>query len=199
MRMMFARSMAMLYILGLYALLPLMPLLATLVFFNWKYVAGYGQTLKKMQRHIAALRQGPALHYFHDVLGRVSQVPETIQGECVQCGNCCMNRQCMFLEPMAGDKYQCGIYHSPFRRFSNCGSFPLNGHDIERYACPSYSVASVVGSPAVTVFSPRAVPVQWSTNPGISAAHPDLHCQPQLQPRGLGSAAGGLVQSLRQD
>ena len=42
---------------------------------------------------------------------------------------------------MRDDKYQCGIYHSPLRQFSNCGSFPLSAHDIERYACPGYAVA----------------------------------------------------------
>jgi hypothetical protein len=140
MRLILARAAAAIYILMLYVCLPFMPMLATLVFTKWKFSAEYGQTLRKMRTHIQALRRGPAVHYFHDVLGRVSQVPETIQGECVQCGNCCMNHQCMFLEPAGNQKYQCGIYHSPFRRLSNCGSFPLNRHDIERYACPSYFV-----------------------------------------------------------
>jgi hypothetical protein len=60
----------------------------------------------------------------------------------VQCGNCCLNRQCAFLEPIADGKFQCGIYGSYLRRFSNCGSFPLHAQDIERYQCPSYFVES---------------------------------------------------------
>ena len=68
-------------------------------------------------------------------------MPVAIHGECIQCGNCCLNRRCAFLEPVAGDKYQCGIYSSYLRRFSNCGSFPLHAHDIARYQCPSYYVA----------------------------------------------------------
>jgi hypothetical protein len=93
------------------------------------------------------LREGPAQHYFEDVMGRASAVPAEIAGSCVQCGNCCMDKRCVFLEPIDDGRYQCGIYHSPFRRLSNCGSFPLNAHDISRYACPSYHVVHLVRKP----------------------------------------------------
>ena len=128
------------YIISLYVALPLMPLLASVVFLRSKYLLQYPTTLRRLLVHIAALREGPVSHYLGDVLGRVNAVPVEMKGHCVQCGNCCMDRRCMFLEQVDADKYQCGIYHSPFRRFSNCGSFPLNQHDIERYACPSYYV-----------------------------------------------------------
>jgi hypothetical protein len=49
-----------------------------------------------------------------------------------------MERRCAFLEQVDKDRYQCGIYNSVWRRFSNCGSYPLNQHDIDRYACPGY-------------------------------------------------------------
>ena len=107
----------------------------------------YRSTLHKLRIHIAALGEGPARHYFHDVMGRGSDVPQEIHGACVQCGNCCMDKRCMFLEPTPEGRYQCGIYHSPFRRLSNCGSFPLNAYDIERYACPSYHVIEIVQKP----------------------------------------------------
>ena len=144
MRLLLAKAAASVYILAMMCFLPLMPLMASLVFVDRKFARNYLETLQKALRHIRAMRRGPALHYFHDVLGRVSQVPETIQGECVQCGNCCMNHQCMFLEQVGVKQFQCGIYNSPFRRLSNCGSFPLNRYDIERYDCPSYFVAGAV-------------------------------------------------------
>jgi hypothetical protein len=133
-----ARAAARLSIAALYLLLPVMPLLASLLFVRWQFTRHYVQTLKKMRVHLAGLSRGPLEHYFRDVIGRVRQIPDEIHGSCVQCGNCCMNRQCAFLEPVDAGRYQCGVYHSPLRRFSNCGSFPLNQHDIERYACPSY-------------------------------------------------------------
>ena len=114
-----------------------------MVFWQKHFFINYIQTLKKIGRHLKAMREGPALHYFADVMGRASQIPQVMGGSCVQCGNCCMNKRCMFLQPIADDKYQCGIYSSPLRRFSNCGSFPLNAYDIERYECPSYFVISI--------------------------------------------------------
>lgn len=128
-------------------MLPLSPLCASLVFGRWKYLGDYSGFIRRMRIHIEALREGPARHYFEDVMGRASAVPQDIAGSCVQCGNCCMDKRCVFLEPIADQRFQCGIYHSPFRRFSNCGSFPLNAHDIQRYACPSYHVVHFVPKP----------------------------------------------------
>ena len=150
-RYLFARLAGATYIGAMVLFLPVMPVLASLVFWRKKYVVHYAHTLKKTRIHIAAMRSGPAVHYFQDVLGQVSQVPETMEGECVQCGNCCMHHQCMFLEKVDEKKYHCGIYHSPFRAWSNCGSFPLNRHDIERYACPSYFVANAAPQAATQV------------------------------------------------
>ncbi|MEY4268627.1 MAG: hypothetical protein RIS90_3162, partial [Pseudomonadota bacterium] len=132
------------YLGALTAMLPLTPLCASLLFGRWKYLRNCKAFIQKMRIHIAALREGPALHYFEDVMGRASAVPAEITGSCVQCGNCCMDKRCVFLELLPGERYQCGIYHSPFRRLSNCGSFPLNAHDIARYACPSYQVVRLV-------------------------------------------------------
>ncbi len=145
------------YLGGMYVLLPMLPLLATVMFWRRSYLVNYAQTLRKATIHLAALRKGPAVHFFEDILGRVSKVPDEVQGSCVQCGNCCMNHQCMFLVPVAANQFQCGIYHSPLRALSNCGSFPLNHQDIERYACPSYFVESKVSKRAVWPI--QAVPV----------------------------------------
>ena len=54
---------------------------------------------------------------------------------------CGLHQLCvMFLEPIGDQKFNCGIYGSVWRNFSNCKSFPLNRNDIERYKCPSYFV-----------------------------------------------------------
>lgn len=123
---------------------PFLPLLAALAFWRIHFLADYRQTLKRIAVHLKAMSEGPAIHYFADVMGRVSQVPQAMGSSCVQCGNCCMNQRCMFLQPIQDGRFQCGIYDSPLRRFSNCGSFPLNAYDIERYACPSYFVIQVM-------------------------------------------------------
>lgn len=133
-----------------YTSVPVAPALASLVFWRKSYLRDYRGTMRNARRHIKAMEAGPALHYFQDVAGRAPRVPEHIEGECVQCGNCCMDHQCMFLEPVGSQQFQCGIYHSPLRRLSNCGSFPLHGHDIARYQCPSYYVAGS-GKPVIPI------------------------------------------------
>jgi hypothetical protein len=142
-----APGLASAYIATLRLMLPVAPMCASLVFGRRKYLQDYAGFVRKMRIHIDALQEGPAQHYFEDVLGRAKAVPAEITGSCVQCGNCCMDKRCMFLEPVADGRYQCGIYHSPLRRFSNCGSFPLNAYDISRYACPSYRVVEIVRQP----------------------------------------------------
>ena len=142
-----APQLATLYIGMLRWMVPVAPLCASIVFWRRKYILDYAGFIRKMYVHIEALREGPAQHYFEDVLGRAKAVPADISGSCVQCGNCCMDKRCMFLEPISEGRYLCGIYHSAFRRLSNCGPFPLNAYDIERYACPSYHVITIVRKP----------------------------------------------------
>ena len=123
-------------------LLPVLPAVAGLLFWKKQYLLNYRRTLDKMKIHLNAISNGPVQHYFEDILRFNPEVCEPVQGHCSQCGNCCLNRQCVFLEQSGTDTYICGIYSSPLRRFSNCSSFPINGHDIERYQCPTYRVVS---------------------------------------------------------
>ena len=121
-------------------LVPVMPVLVSLLLLDKRFVANYGAYQTKFRAHFQALSKGPVEHFLRDVFMRFKQVPVTVHGECVQCGNCCLNQQCAFLEPIDGGKFQCGIYGTYLRRFSNCGSFPLHAHDIARYQCPSFFV-----------------------------------------------------------
>jgi hypothetical protein len=132
-------------------LLPIMPLIISLLLMDTKYIQHYKTYMVRFKRHFNALKQGPVQHYLSDVLLKYQDIPVTIEGECVQCGNCCLNKQCAFLEPVGDNKYQCGIYTSTLRRYSNCNSFPLHAQDIERYACPSYKV---VNTPAAIWLKP---------------------------------------------
>ena len=127
-------------------LIPVMPLIMSVLLLDMKYIRQYKTYTAKFQRHFNALKQGPVQHYLSDVLMKYQDIPVTIEGECIQCGNCCLNKQCAFLEPVGDDKYQCGIYTSTLRRYSNCNSFPLHAQDIERYACPSYKVVNTAST-----------------------------------------------------
>lgn len=147
-----ARVLARAFVASLYLLLPLLPLIACIAYQRTKYAREYWTTLKKMVIHLQALHE-PVLHYLQDVAGLQRTIPAEIQGSCTQCGKCCLDKRCTFLEQTADDKYICGVYHAPLRRYSNCGSFPLSAHDIERYDCPGYAVV-------------REAPIQWMRRDG---------------------------------
>jgi hypothetical protein len=118
--------------------MPVLPIFFGLIFLKPKYILQYGETLQKLRIHHRALSQGPVHRYFESMFkSRINQ-SDQITGACTQCGNCCLNQQCVFLEPIENGNFQCGVYSSPFRRFSNCGAFPISGEDIERYECPGY-------------------------------------------------------------
>jgi hypothetical protein len=118
--------------------LPVLPVVFSVVFLKKKYIVNYGYSLKKLKIHHAALSNGPVHRYFGSFFKVRLDQSEHITGSCTQCGNCCLNQDCFFLEKIEDQKYQCGIYHSPFRQFSNCGAFPISEEDIQRYSCPSY-------------------------------------------------------------
>ena len=118
--------------------LPVLPFFFGFIFLKAKYVINYRETLQKLRIHHKALSQGPVDRYFESFFAIRMNESSQISGACTQCGNCCLNQQCFFLEPIEDTKFQCGIYNSPFRKLSNCGAFPISGEDIERYECPGY-------------------------------------------------------------
>ena len=118
--------------------LPVLPFIFSFIFLKPKYILNYRKTIQKLKIHHKALSQGPVQRYFESFFPVRLNESSQISGACNQCGNCCLNQQCFFLEPMPDDKFQCGIYNSPFRKLSKCGAFPISGEDIERYECPGY-------------------------------------------------------------
>jgi hypothetical protein len=120
--------------------IPVLPLIFGIIFIKPKYITRYGETLRKLKIHHQALSQGPVQRYFEAIFKSRLNLSSQITGSCTQCGNCCLNQQCVFLEPIDNGKFECGVYLSPFRKFSNCGAFPISGEDIERYQCPGYEL-----------------------------------------------------------
>jgi hypothetical protein len=124
-------------------LTPVMPLFLFVLFWDKKIILHYADSLRKIRIHLEELSKGPVKHYLEDVFLREKNIPVQIQGSCTQCGNCCLNKQCFFLKEVENNQFQCGIYDSFWRRFSNCNSYPLHAKDIERYACPGFSVIHI--------------------------------------------------------
>jgi hypothetical protein len=63
-RMFVARCVTATYICVLYTVLPMLPVVATLVFHNWFFILKYRHTLRKALVHFLALRRGPVPHFF---------------------------------------------------------------------------------------------------------------------------------------
>ena len=133
-----------------FLLTPVLPLFLFVLFWDKKIILQYAESLRKIRIHLEELSKGPVKHYLEDVFLREKNIPVQIQGSCTQCGNCCLNKQCFFLKPVDNNQFQCGIYDSFWRRFSNCNSYPLHAHDIERYACPGFSVIHITPLASVT-------------------------------------------------
>lgn len=125
-------------LLGAEYLIFILPLIFCLIFLKTKYVLNYRDTLRKLRIHHKALSQGPVKRYVESFFSVRLNQSDQITGSCTQCGNCCLNKQCVFLEPLTDGKFECGVYSSPFRKFSNCSAFPISEEDIERYDCPGY-------------------------------------------------------------
>lgn len=116
----------------------ILPIVFGLIFLKTKYIINYRDTIRKLRVHHKALSQGPVKRYVESFFSVRLNQSDQITGSCTQCGNCCLDKQCVFLEPSTDGKFECGVYHSPFRKFSNCGAFPISGEDIVRYDCPGY-------------------------------------------------------------
>lgn len=143
-------------------LTPVLPFFLFLLFWDKKIILNYADSLRKIQIHLEELSKGPVTHFLEDVFLREKNIPVEIKGACTQCGNCCLNKQCFFLKAAEDDKLQCGIYSSFWRRFSNCNSYPLHVQDIERYACPGFSVIHI--TPTTTSRPGKKVLIETATH-----------------------------------
>ena len=119
-------------------LLPIAPVVAALIARDWRYAARYPSSLLKAAGHLRGQWRSAAVsRYRAHARGRVPP-PERIAGACTHCGNCCLDRRCMFLDwsPQGGSR--CRIYATAFWKRLACGRYPENGMDIALYACPSF-------------------------------------------------------------
>lgn len=123
-------------------LLPLSPLLLSLSTGKGRFTRNYFRTIVKLLDTLDAMRERRSVERYVESLLFISRAPQAkrIGGFCNHCGNCCLDRRCLFLEQAGEDRYFCGIFGTMLRRFTNCGAYPINQEDIDLYACPTYYV-----------------------------------------------------------
>ena len=83
-----------------------------------------------------------------------------ILGRRNRCGQCCLERRCMFLDKQNDEEYLCGIYGTWLREHTHRGAYPINQTDIELYKCPTYFVIKPVPSSPAVLRSPAPTQTQ---------------------------------------
>ena len=124
---------------ALLLLLPVAPVIASFIAADASYCRRYGNTLGRAFRHIGAQFKSRAFSRWIFYRDPPAGQRADIVGGCTHCGNCCLHRQCVFLDWSAEGHSRCRIYGRPFWRLLACGRYPESAMDIELYACPSFA------------------------------------------------------------
>jgi len=145
-----------LVIVGLgYLVLPVWPLVVAAIARDLSYMRHYPRTLRQVLRHIHGTLRGRSIaRFLLDKVGQRQGQREQITGACTHCGNCCLYRSCVFLAYDALGQSRCRIYGGRVWRQLACGDYPINGEEIELFACPSF--AALPASPAARKVIPIA-------------------------------------------
>ena len=138
----YARIMTYSLLSGIVLTVPFWPPMLTVMTGQMKHTRRYFTTIRKGFTHLHALIKMRAVHrYFSGEANTPeAQVAENIGGFCNRCGQCCLERRCMFLEKQNDQEYLCGIYGTWLREHTHCGAYPINQIDIDLYKCPTYFV-----------------------------------------------------------
>ena len=141
---------------GIFLTLPLWPPMLTIMTGQMKHTRRYFRTIRKGFTHLHALIKMRSVHRYFSGEGNkpVQQAAEKIGGLCIRCGQCCLERRCMFLEKQSDTEYLCGIYGTWLREHTHCGAYPINQTDIDLYKCPTYFVIKPVPSSPAAQRSP---------------------------------------------
>ncbi len=135
-------------------LLPVAPLIASLIAADAAYCRRYGNTLVRAFRHIDAQFRARAFSRWIFYRPPPAGLRDDIVGTCTHCGNCCLHQQCVFLDWSAEGHSRCRIYGRGFWRLLACGRYPESALDISLYACPSFAAV-----PRASVSGSRMIPI----------------------------------------
>ena len=136
-----ARAIEFVVVLTGWLVLPVWPLVATAVARDSSYVRRYLSTLIRMTAHIRATWRGRAVSRMvaQRLMPPALRIPERISGHCTHCGNCCLDRSCVFLTFDEQGGSRCRIYGGKVWNWLTCGQYPVDGAEIALYRCPSFT------------------------------------------------------------
>jgi hypothetical protein len=138
------QSVELLILAGGILVLPILPFFAALIAGDGRFLVQYFKSISRIFFHIRALHRSHAIERFV-VIGRHAHMGPKPVGTCTHCGNCCLDRRCVFLQFDGGGQSSCQIYGGAVWKALACAEYPKSQVDIELYQCPSFRPA----------FSPR--------------------------------------------
>lgn len=143
-------------------LLPLLPLVAAVVASDRMFLQDYPAAMARIARHIRATWRGRAISRMleHRLTPPRLRKHHDVVGACTHCGNCCLDRACVFLSFDEQGRSHCQIYGGRLWRRLSCGDYPIDASEIELYRCPSFS-AVVAPVPSAG----RVIPIVRVGNP----------------------------------
>jgi hypothetical protein len=132
---------------AMWLLLPIGPVAAAVIARNGDYLRRYPRSLRASVRHLRGLGRGrPIARAIERWLTRDDETngkKEMVSGTCTHCGQCCLEKACIFLVYDEAGHSRCQIYKTRFWTWLPCGEYPLNGREIAQYRCPSFSAQTV--------------------------------------------------------
>jgi hypothetical protein len=121
-------------------LLPLSPFVASAIALDPSSIRRCVKTTAKAADHLHGQFKSRAFSRYL-LYGAVARThPEKVAGRCTHCGNCCLHRSCIYLDWSEIGESRCLIYNQLFWKKLACGRYPEHRHDIDLYACPSFSI-----------------------------------------------------------
>lgn len=125
-------------------LLPLSPLMCTVLSGRLSYLLQYRSSVARSAQCLKALKRTRVIsRNLQRKLSAPEKQAESIHGSCTHCGLCCVDRSCVFLAWSDDMTSQCSIYDNWFWRLTTCGSYPIDEESIAVYGCPSFKAIPI--------------------------------------------------------
>jgi hypothetical protein len=144
----------------MWLMLPLAPLMASVIARDLSYARDFRATMRQSARHLQAMGRAEVIarRFYNEKRAAQQNISHRIEGDCSHCGQCCLYQQCVFLDQDANGRSACRIYGNWFFGFLACAEYPMTKDDIELYECPSFQAVERAESLSLP-FGRKVIPI----------------------------------------
>ena len=124
-------------------LLPASPIACAALSGSLRFLRFYGDSVRRSVKTLRALYRADVIaRNLERLLGQFFAAPAAnefcVEGDCTHCGQCCLDRSCVFLTWTHSGLSRCSIHNTWFWKLTSCGNYPIDAQSIETYSCPSF-------------------------------------------------------------